>query len=194
MSSYVEPIDIQAFDDYTGQPKFSAVYTITLGELVNNGIFAWELDYLNWESAAYDAEQYERVCAYFIERFRYREIGMVPFKEWALMVRRKLVYELMPKYKPLYERVDEGINALQDGNEYYKNRTINSAYPETLLSENSDYITDGRDEEFQRIQENNLVNSMADYAARFKSVDEMLLDDLESMFICMYTTNVNGSW
>ena len=119
---------------------------------------------------------------------------MIPFKEWALALRRKLVYELMPKYRPLYERVAEGLNPLQNENEYYKNRTIDSSYPETLLSENADYITDGRDEEFQRIKENNLVDSMQNYADYFRSVDEMLLDDLESMFICMYTTNVNGSW
>lgn len=194
MSEYVEPIDIQEFDDYTGKPEYSAVYTITLAELVNSGVFSWEHDYLDWRSAAYDSAQYERVCSYFIERFRYREISMVPFKEWALMVRRKLVYELMPKYRPLYERVAEGLNPLQNENEYYKNRTIDSSYPETLLSENADYITDGRDEEFQRIKENNLVDSMQNYAGFFRNVDEMLLDDLESMFICMYTTNINGSW
>lgn len=194
MSDYVERIDIEAFDNYIGEARFTAVYTITLAELIESDIFAWDKEYLDWKSAAYDDEQYERLCAYFIERYRYREISMIPFKEWALALRRKLVYELMPKYRPLYERVAEGLNPLQNENEYYKNRTIDSSYPETLLSENADYITDGRDEEFQRIKENNLVDSMQNYADYFRSVDEMLLDDLESMFICMYTTNVNGSW
>lgn len=194
MSDYVERIDIEAFDNYIGEPRFTAVYTITLAELVEDGIFDWQKDYLDWKSAAYNDEQYERLCAYFIERYRYREISIIPFKEWALALRRKMIYELMPKYRPLYERVAEGLNPLQNENEYYKNRTIDSSYPETLLSENADYITDGRDEEFQRIKENNLVDSMQNYAEFYRSVDEMLLDELESMFICMYTTNVNGSW
>ena len=35
---------------------------------------------------------------------------------------------------------------------------------------------------------------MENFAMRYKAIDEMMLDELESMFICMYTTNVNASW
>lgn len=189
-----EQIDIEEFDNYLGKPRFNAVYTITINELIYNNIFSWDSELLNWESAAYDSEQYARVCSYFIERFRYREISIIPFKEWANTLRRKIAYELMPKYKPLYERVDEGINPLSSENEYYKNRTIESAYPETLLSDNADYITDGKDEEFERIKEGSYVESMIQYKELYQSVDEMMLDELESMFISMYTTNVNTSW
>ena len=100
----------------------------------------------------------------------------------------------MPKYKPLYERVAEGISPLAGSNEYYKNRTIQSQYPETLLSENADYITDGRDEEFQRIKEADLVDQTAKFAELYKGVDELLLDELESLFVSMYTANINTSW
>jgi hypothetical protein len=185
-------IDVDAFDDYTGHDSWNAVYTIQLGELVESGVFDWERPELDWSAAKYDDEQYSRLCAYFIDRFYYREISMEPFKVWANFLKRKLVYELMPKYKPLYERVAEGINPLSDENEYYKNRTIESAYPETLLSANADYITDGRDEEFQRIREADFVEQMDKYAERFKGTDERVLDELESMFVCMYTSNVNG--
>lgn len=187
-------IDVNAFDAYTGDARWSAVYTIQLGELIENGVFDWSNSELDWSSAAYDTEQYQRVCAYFTERFYYREISMEPFKQWANFLKRKLVYELLPKYKPLYERVAEGINPLSSENEYYKNRSIESAYPETLLSENADYITDGKDEEFQRIKEGNYVDATENYMLKYKSVDEMLLDELEIMFISMYTTNVNTSW
>ena len=94
-------------------------------------------------SAALDSEQYSRVCAYFIERFRYREISITPALEWFQMLKRKLVFELMPKYKPMYEVIAEGINPLAKEDEYFKERKINSDYPETLLSENADYISDG---------------------------------------------------
>lgn len=187
-------IDVQDWDDYTGKPRFNAVYTVQLGELIHEGVFTWDNPLVNWREAAIDDAQYKRVCDYFNERFYYREISMEPFKVWANFLRRKLVYELMPKYRPLYERVAEGVNPLADSNEYYKNRTIESAYPETLLSQNADYITDGRDEEFQRIKESNYIESMTNYAAMFKGVDEMLLDELEVLFISLYTANINTSW
>lgn len=197
MSSYCFDdlsIDIDSWLNYTGESIWNAVYTIQLGELVESGVFDWKKPELDWSSAAMDAEQYERVCSYFIERFFYREISIEPFLQWANVLKRKLVFELMPKYKPLYERISDGVNPLSDGNEYYKNRTIQSAYPETLLSENADYITDGRDEEFQRIKEGNLADSSANFALKYKGVDQLLLDELESLFISMYTANVNAIW
>lgn len=180
--------------DYTGHDQWNAVYTIQLGELIESGVFDWSMDELDWSSAAYDDEQYNRVCDYFIQRFMYREISIEPFLEWAVMLKRKLVFELMPKYRDLYKRVDEGVNPLSGENEYYKNRTIDSAYPETLLSQNADYITEGKDEEYQRIKELDYVEQMEKYADRFKSVDERLLNELETMFVSMYTVNVNACW
>ena len=187
-------IDVDEWLDYTGESIWNAVYTIQLGELIESGVFDWSKDVLNWREAALDDAQYERVCRYFVERFYYREISMEPFLQWANFLKRKLVFELMPKYKPLYERISEGVNPLANGNEYYKNRTIQSAYPETLLSENADYITDGRDEEFQRIKEGNLADSLENFALKYKGVDQLILDELESMFISLYTANVNATW
>lgn len=187
-------IDVDAFDNYTGRDRWNAVYTIQLGELMELGVFDWKRPELDWSAAKYDDEQYSRLCSYFVDRFYYREISIEPFKVWANFLKRKLVYELMPKYKPLYERVSEGINPLSNENEYYKNRTVESAYPETLLSENADYITDGKDEEFQRIKEGNFVDSMQNYADKYRSVDEMILDELEILFIGLYTANVNATW
>lgn len=187
----IEPDDMLA---YTGRNDWYAVYTVQLGELVETGVFDWARPELDWSSAAYDADQYARVCDYFIQRFMYREISIEPFLEWAVMLKRKLVFELMPKYKPLYERIAEGVNPLSNENEYYKNRTIESAYPETLLSANADYITDGRDEEFQRIKEGDFVEQVESFAVRYRSIDELLLDELETMFVSMYTANVNACW
>lgn len=186
--------DVKEWLDYTGREQWNAVYTVQLGELISHGVFDWKLPILDWENVAYDNEQYNRVCNYFIARYMYREISIEPFEEWARTLQRKLIYELMPKYKDLYKRYDEGVNPLAGENEYYKNRTIESAYPETLLSQNADYITDGRDEEFQRIKELDYVEQMEKYADRYRPIDEMLLDELESLFICMYTANVNAIW
>lgn len=176
---------------YTYQNEWHAVYTVYLGELVQSGVFDWTKSVLDWSVAAYDEEQYTRVCTYFVERFKWREISMLPVLQWFNYLQRKLIYELMPKYKPLYKRVAEGINPLSSENEYYKDRTIQSAYPETLLSENADYITDGKDQEFQRIKERGIADGITAYAQRFKNVDELLLDELEDLFISLYTSNSN---
>lgn len=192
MSNFPNFEPVEYVDEYTEVPDYHAILTIQLCELVNDGLFDWSKDELDWSSAAYDEEQYERVCQYFIDRFYFREISMLPYKQWALYLKRKLIYELMPKYKPLYERMDEGYNPLADSNEYYKSRAIESAYPETLLSQNADYITDGRDVEEQRIKEGSFVDNAINYADRFENVDQLLLDELECLFVSLYTVNVNG--
>ena len=184
--------DITYLNEWTGKNIWNAIYTVQLGELIECGLFDWNREELNWSSAAYDETQYERVCDYFIERFRYREISIEPFLEWAQMLKRKLVYELMPKYKPLYERVAEGVNPYQLEDEYYKRRTIDSEYPETLLSENADYLSNGTDEEWERLKEGKLAERLVEFAAMYKDVDQLLLDELESMFIGLYTMNVNA--
>ena len=177
--------------DYVGDSWWNAIYTVQLGELIEKGVFDWTREELDWSSAAYSADQYTRVCNYFIERYRYREISIEPFLQWANMLKRKLVYELMPKYKPLYERVAEGVNPLQDSDEYFKRRIIGSEYPETLLSANSDYASTGEDLEHEKLVEGNIAESVDEFRALFKGVDEMLLDELENMFIGLYTMNAN---
>ena len=187
-------IDVNEWNDYTGIDEWNAIYTVQIGELVETGVFDWDNPLLDWSDAAYDATQYARVCAYFVERFYYREISLEPFEEWARTFHRKMVYEIMPKYRPIYERLAEGINPLSSENEYYRNRTIESAYPETLLSANADYITDGRDEEFQRIKEADFTDQMDKYANKFIGIDQLVLNELETMFISLYTMNVNATW
>ena len=187
-------IDVDDMLDYTGKEVWNAVYTIQLGELIEYGIFDWSSPALDWSTAAYDEDQYKRVCDYFIQRFMYREISIEPYLEWAITLKRKLVFELMPKYMPLYVKTADGINPFSESDEYYKNRTIQSAYPETLLSDNADYITDGRDEEYEKEIEVRAAEKYVYFAREFKGIDELLLNELESMFISLYTANVNATW
>ena len=179
-------------DDYTGIPEWHSVYTICLGELMQTGVFDWSRPELAWADAAYDADQYARVCAYFEKRFYWREISLLPVLQWMNMLQYRLVYELMPKYRPMYERLAQGFAPLGIEDEYYKRRTINSAYPETMLSGNSDYISDGTDEEWERIKEGATVDRYNAYVLEFQAIDKALLDECENLFTCMYTTNTNG--
>lgn len=180
--------------EYTGRDEYNAVYTITIGELIECGLFDWNRTELDWSSAAYDREQYARICAYFIDKYYYREICIEPFSEWARMFKTRMIYEVMPKYKPLYERLKDGYAPLSNEDEYFKSRIVDSSYPQTMLSGNSDYLTSGRDEENERIKEGNIIDMMNKYADEFRNIDSMLIDEFESLFVCMYTTNYNATW
>lgn len=192
------PVDYPDFgsqssvNEWTGSNVWNAVYTVQLGELIDKGIFDWSHDILDWSSAAYSAEQYNRVCAYFIERFRFREIGIEPFYEWATMLHRKLVYELMPKYKNLYQYLDESFDPAQVSDKYHKRRAVGSDYPETLLSGNADYISNGQDEESEDVERGDLQDAYNKYIADYQAIDTQLLNELESMFIGIYTASIDG--
>lgn len=189
--SDVRPV-LPDLDETEGYPEWHAVFTIQLGELIESGVFSWDNPMLEWKSAAYDAEQYARVCAYFVERFEYREISIIPPREWFRILHRKIVYELMPVYRQMYAAIKDGFNPLANRDRYYKERVIGSDYPETLLSGNADYISTGTDKEGQEIE---VMGSYADAfekARTIHSVDEMLLDELECCFIGLYTANANG--
>ena len=179
-------------NDWTGKDRWNAVYTITLGELIDKGVFDWKMPVLDWSKAAYSPEQYERVCAYFIERFRFREISIEPFYEWANMLHRKLVFELMPKYRNLYKYLDAEFDPAQISDKYHKRRAIGSDYPETLLSGNSDYVSNGQDEESEDIERGDLMEAYETYVTRYQAIDQCLLDELESMFIGLYTVSIDG--
>lgn len=179
-------------NEWTGRDRWDAVYTVTLGELIDKGVFDWNLDILDWSAAAYSAEQYKRVCTYFIERFRFREISIEPFYEWATMLHRKLVYELMPKYRNLYRYLDEEFDPAQISDRYHKRRAIGSDYPETMLSGNSDYASSGQDEESEDIERGSLQEAYNSYVTGYQAIDAHLLDELESMFIGLYTASIDG--
>lgn len=176
---------------YTGPKEIHSIVNISLGELIETGVFDWSSDLLNWADAAYNAEQYERVCAYFIERFYYREISIVPFKQWARMLHSTLVYELMPKYRELYSALEAGYNPIADNDEFYKERKINSRYPETLLTNSADYLESGIDTEWERISTGNMTDALGRVKEQH-SIDQMLCDELEDYFIGLYTVNANG--
>lgn len=183
--------DVPELMDYTYQEEWHAVYTIQLGELVSSGVFDWSRTELDWSESAYSQEQYDELCAYFIERFRFREISITPPLEWMYALKRMLMYELMPKYKPLYEQMENGISPLGE-NDYYKERHVSSAYPETLLSGNSDYISSGEDKETERIKIENVGEALQNYKSTFESANKAICDELEVLFVSMYTSYSNG--
>ena len=187
----IDVIDSDELMHDVGAPKFHSVNTITLGELIECGIFDWEKIWTPLH--AFNPDQYTRLCDAFEKRFYYREIGITPYKQWATRLSYELVYNLMPKYKPMYEQIEKGYDPLQTGGEYRKERKIESDFPETLLSGNQDYASSGYDFESESVGRGNFTDDYINYAVNFKAIDDMIISELEGkMFSCLFTVNVNG--
>lgn len=158
-------------DEYTGRNEWHDVFTITLGELVESGVFDWKRKELEWASAAYDDAQYSRVCDYFIRRYYWREISLVPVKKWFWMLQTKLVYELMPKYRPLYKRMAEGFNVLgieretydSDGRETYESTTSEESDAKTLDSGRAKSDDYGKSRDISSTYPETLLSGNSDY-------------------------------
>lgn len=157
-------------------------YTITLGEWYEQGFY--DPDDASWHWDAYSDEQYTRLCKKFLDRFYFRDVSVLPAYRWKLAYLRKL-NEIMPKYKELYKRVENGINPLQIEDAYEKSRDIFSDFPQTLLDENADYASTGNDREFERVTEGDVVNRLIDYAERYNDVDVLILNELDS---CLFSS------
>lgn len=150
--------------------------TVTLGEWYEMGFFRPLED--DWAFDAYSAEQRTRLCDKFLRRYYYREVGITTPARWKAAYLRKLD-EIMPKYKILYERVEQGINPMQAGRERSKSRDIFSDFPETMLSGNSDYASSGTDRESDTVREGDVTEHAARFADKWNDVDVMILDELE---------------
>lgn len=189
----VNVIDPEEFMQNDSEPRFKSIESITLGELMENGIFTW--DKIDWESAAYSQAQYYRICHAFEDRFYFRDIGITPVAAWFKMLRYELVYKLMPKYKPLYAQLESGdFDPLQNGGEYAKERKVESDFPETLLNGSTqDYLSSGYDYERESIGRGNFADDFANYLDKAISLDDAILTEIDkSLFSSLYTTNVNG--
>lgn len=177
--------------DLTQVEDFHANVTIQFGQLVNAGWY----DYLNddsWKFDYYNEEQYKRICSKFANRYFWYEIGVLPLKRWKMEYLRKM-NEIMPKYKLLYKALDDGdIIPLAESSIYRKSRSIDSDFPQTLLSGNSDYASFGTDHESEEIHQGATVEKIEDFHRFYKDVDAMILDDLEYLFTPLISASANG--
>lgn len=177
---------------YSNPDEFHNINTITLAELIDMGFFDWDAKLFDWKAAAYNTEQYDRICQQFVDRYYWREIGTVPPLKWAQILMHKLKNEVMPKYRPLYAKIDEGLNWFADTDEFSKSRVINSGFPETMLSGSEVYASTGTDQEGETVKEGATLDKYVDFADKFVSIDKLVLDELECMFSGLWSSNVNG--
>ena len=184
---------MNSFEPCTSYPDYYSVVTISLDELVKSGVFSWNNTSLKNCFAALGDDAQTRLQTMFTERFMWREISIIPPGMWMQKLGYKIKYELVPKYKPLYDAIAEGdFSPLQGENEYHKRRNIDSEFPETLLAQNQVYASSGVDMEYQTIRSETGLDVAHDYALKWRGVDEQLMDELAIMFMDLYTVNYNG--
>ena len=170
--------------------SFNSVSSITLGELREAGAFAYETDEnLFWDY--YDVEQYDRVCKKILGRFKYRDIGVVPYGRWRDSYVRKM-NEIMPKYKPLYQELENGTSILQTEDRFGKHKIVHSSFPQTPLSGGQDYADSMNIDEHEDLVNGDWIAKANEIAKVYNDVDVMILDELETLFSCLFSANING--
>lgn len=170
-------------------PDWHSVTTIQFGELYADGWIDFNDE--SWTFPSYSPEQHNRLCNKIIDRYFYREIGILPPGRWKLAFLRKL-NEIMPKYIVLYKLLDNGASPLQTSDTYHKRRHVYSDYPATRLGGNQDYATTGDDEEYETIVNGDWIEKVSQIANDYKDVDVMILDELDICFCSILTQNVDG--
>ena len=180
---------IDPFEPCESRPDWHAVTTIQLGELIECGVVDFSDPSWRWD--AYSDEQYTRVCKKITNHYFMRDIGVIPPGLWKREFLRKM-NEIMPKYKKLYKLEEQGLDPLQTSNTYGKSRDIHSEFPETMLSGNSDYASSGNDREFENITEGDVLDKWEQIQSRFKTVDVMILEELDELFTCLLTVDMDA--
>lgn len=178
------------WDDLESDYDFHSVFSVQLIELVKEGVV--DFDDEMWDFDSYDDAQRDRLWSKFLARYSYREIGVLPPQRWHDEVIRKL-NEIMPKYKYLYQAIENGLDPFTVENRYGKSRTVFSDFPQTQLGGvNQDYASNGTDREYEDIVNGDFIDKADALAHRYKDVDALILDELETCFSCLMTVNVNG--
>ena len=118
--------------------------------------------------------------------------------------------------------IDRNTDETYKDDEYYKGRNIFSDFPQTALAgRNQDYASTGNDTEYERITEGNKTLAdttsgsrastadgnkkyqesrehvsdpltLLDNITEFDNVDATIIDEIEPLFSCLFTVNING--
>lgn len=172
------------------ESSYNSVSSITLGELLDAGAFDYMNDArLKWD--AYDSAQYERVCKKIIGRFKYRDIGLIPYAKWRDAYVRRM-NEIMPKLNPLYNALENGINIISESDIYGGSNDVYSDFPQTQLSGNQDYASNMRQHEYEDIAQGDWIEKTREIANSYDDIDVIILNELEPIFSCLMSVSMNG--
>lgn len=186
----IADIDKFVFDEVCDVPDYHSINTIQICELANAGLFDLSRD--DWDfNPKYSAAQHRQLCDKITAHYWYREISLTPFGIWKHEFLRTM-NEIMPKYIRLYKVIDEAPELIGAESEWYKSRNIFSDFPQTQLSgNNGDYATNGNDTEYERIKQLDTIE-LAKRLETYKDVDLMIIEEIEPLFSCLFTIDVNA--
>ena len=170
------------------ESEFHNVVTFSLGELWKDGWF--DLEDETWDFPKYSDEQHKRLCGKILDHYYMRNIGVLPLAAWKREFLRKL-NEIMPKYIILYKKLDTSPESFNASDEYYKSRNILSDFPQTRLADNQDYASSGSDAQYERMREGSILD-LYEKLQGYDDVDMLIIDELESLFSCLFTVNLNA--
>lgn len=178
----VEPFELGTYDEW--DRTYWSALSITIGELMDADIVNHDW-FVTFD--AFDSAQADRLWEKFVGRFQFREIGILPPGRWKLRCIAKL-NEVMPKYKPIYQAMADGITTMTDYDEWHKSRDVFSAFPQTALGgANEDYASSGTDREYETVRDYGLLD-VGERIASYTDVDAMVLNELEPLFMAIRTT------
>lgn len=174
-------------------PDYHAVITITLGELLAPGGIDWTTPQWTWRDDAYNDEQYTRCCKKIENRYYDRELGVMPPSRWRRHLLR-LIAEIMPVLKPLYELADGNPGIfMTDTDTWHKTRTVFSDFPATRLATGQDYASNATDMEYETVTNGNYMDKVkAIRQGDYVDIDVLLLEHLEECFSPLWTVNINN--
>lgn len=183
-------IDNPIFDDY------HATFTITLGELIHDGLInftdgTWYKQPNGMKIDWYNIKQRNRFWKKFEQYYYYREIGEIPYKRWKDNLLSKIAL-LAPKFNLMYGILDQDIDPMQDWNEYGKSRNIYSDFPQTMLSGNEDYASTGNDNQYEKIKNGSFLEKMNGLYDSYDDVDMLFIRALDTHFYSLLSSNMNG--
>lgn len=182
---------IEPFEPCELRPDYHAVYSIQLCELINGGfeVFGdtrWAS--LDW----YDAATRERLEEKLLAHYWYREIGITPAGEWRHEFTR-VMGEILPKYKPVYKAIADGLSPLAERDEYGKERNVYSDFPATQLNTAvQDYAKSANDRQYERITNGDLIDKMNQLQTQYNDVDAAIIEEMEVCFSCLMTVSMNA--
>lgn len=198
------------WDNWCTGNDWHSVETIQLGQLIEGDWFNWKEEE-GWVWDYYDLEQKERLQVKINNHYFWREIGILPPLQWKMEFLRKL-NEIMPKYKYLYKMLaDPNFDPFSKGSkkgnsddsfdEWFKSRDIGSDFPQTMLSKNSDYASEGKDREYEKLhtlekktelyERGDILDKWEQFALTYKDPDVMIIEELDPLFGHLVSLNLN---
>lgn len=182
--------NLEYFTGCDSKPDYHARVSIQLCELIEGGFF--DLSDPTWSFPQFSPEQHERLCDKIVDRYYYREIGVLPAGRFKLAFLRKL-NEIMPKYIPLYQMLANGTNIMQVSDDYGKSRDVRSDFPQAQLNgKNQDYASSANDREYEDIKTGDWMERAKLVQEQYNDIDVMILDELEVCFSQLFSVNMNG--